>query len=61
MTWERPDGKRASRIAVYRTVTELSDPAEPGQLRTWASGAVLALYDAMNDRLRSRAQSCGRP
>ena len=56
LTWERLDGKRASRIAVYRTVTDLSDPAEREQLRAWTAGAVLALYDAMNDRLRSRAR-----
>lgn len=56
LTWERLDGKRASRIAVYRAVTDLSDPTEREQLRTWAAGAVLALYDAMNDRLRARAR-----
>lgn len=56
LSWERLDGKRASRIAAYRAVTDLSDPADRAALKAWALGTILALYDSMNDRLRTRAR-----
>jgi hypothetical protein len=52
--WERLDEKRASRIAAYRPVTDLTDPDERAALKTWTVGSILALFDSMNDRLRSR-------
>jgi uncharacterized protein DUF4268 len=56
LSWERLDGRRASRIALYRNVTDLSDMVERQQLRTWAVTAVLDLYDAMNESLRTRGR-----
>ncbi|MDK3256748.1 DUF4268 domain-containing protein [Blastococcus capsensis] len=56
LSWERLDDKRASRIAAYRAVTDLSDPAERATLKAWTLGTILGLYDAMNDCLRTRAR-----
>ncbi len=56
LAWERLDDKRASRIATYRSVTDLSEPGDREQLKTWATGALLAMYDALNDRLRTRGR-----
>ncbi len=56
LSWERLDDKRASRIAAYRTVGDLADVVERGPVRTWAVTTVLAMYDAMNERLRTRGR-----
>ena len=54
--WERLDEKRASRIAAYQPVGDLSDDGEREQLRAWAVTTVLAMYDGMNQVLRTRAR-----
>lgn len=56
LTWERLEGKRASRIAAYRPAGDLTDDTERAELRTWAVTTALSMYDAMNDRLRSRGR-----
>jgi hypothetical protein len=56
LTWERLEGKRASRIAAHRPVVDLTDDAERAELKTWAVTTAVAMYDAMNDRLRSRGR-----
>lgn len=57
LEWERLDGKRASRIALYEHVTDLTDLVQREALRQWARVAVLALYDGLNDQLRARARA----
>jgi Domain of unknown function (DUF4268) len=56
VSWERLDERRASRVAVYQPVHDLTDPAERSELRAWATGNLNALYDVMNERLRLRAR-----
>ena len=56
LTWERQDGRRVSRIIAYHPVGDLADAAERANLRAWAVTTAVAMYDAMNDLLRSRAR-----
>ncbi|UOY01652.1 DUF4268 domain-containing protein [Blastococcus sp. PRF04-17] len=56
LSWERLDDKRASRIAAYRPAGDLADDGARAALKAWAVPTVLAMYDAMNDLLRSRAR-----
>lgn len=56
LTWDRLDDKRASRLAAYHAIGDLADDSERTQLRDWAVKTVLALYDEMNELLRSRAR-----
>ncbi|WP_069386306.1 DUF4268 domain-containing protein [Cellulosimicrobium cellulans] len=56
LEWERLDDKRASRVAAYHPVVDIGDEAQRSQLRSWAARTVIALYDAMNERLRARAR-----
>jgi len=56
LTWERLDDKRASRIAVYHPVGDLADDAERAELKAWAADTSVAIYDAMNEQLRTRAR-----
>lgn len=55
LSWERLDDKRASRIAAYHPIGDLADEGERAQLRAWAVTTVLAMYDGMNQVLRTRA------
>lgn len=57
LTWERLDGRRASRVAAYQPVEDLADGAERARLRSWAVAVVLALVDAMDQHLRERARA----
>ncbi|MCA0146762.1 DUF4268 domain-containing protein [Blastococcus sp. LR1] len=56
LRWERLDEKRASRIAAYQPIGDLSDDGEREQLHAWAVMTVLAMYDGMNQVLRTRAR-----
>ncbi|TFV64618.1 UNVERIFIED_ORG: DUF4268 domain-containing protein [Bacillus sp. AZ43] len=56
LSWERLDDKRASRIAAYRPAGDLADDDARAALKAWAVPTVLAMYDAMNELLRSRAR-----
>lgn len=57
LEWERLDDKRASRIALYEHDVDLADPVRREVLRQWAREAVVALYDSLNDVLRSRVHA----
>jgi hypothetical protein len=56
LSWERLDEKRASRFAAHHPVGDLADPTERARLRAWAVGTILAMYDGMNQLLRTRAR-----
>lgn len=56
LTWERQDDKRASRIIAYHPVGDLTDAAERAEARAWAVTTAVAMYDTMNDVLRSRGR-----
>jgi hypothetical protein len=56
LTWERLDDKRASRLAAYHPPLDLADDAQRAPLRAWAVGTVIAMFDALNDVLRTRAR-----
>lgn len=56
MSWDRRDQSRVSRIAAKHSFADLADPAERAELKGWAVGASLGLYDALNDALRLRVR-----
>lgn len=60
MNFEPLDGKRASRIAAHHSAVDLSevlDDEERQQLVSWGVSALIAMIDAMNDPLRTRAKA----
>ena len=60
ITCEPRDGKSASRIAAHHSAVDLSevlDDEERQQLVSWGVSALIAMIDAMNDPLRTRAKA----
>lgn len=56
LVWERLDDKRASRIAAYHPLI-LDDEVAREAARGWAVSALLKMFKALNDQLRSRAKA----
>jgi len=56
LAWQRLDGKRACRISVSHEILDLTDPDARTAARTWATHAVVAMYDALDTTLRRRAR-----
>lgn len=57
LSWERLDGKRASRLATYRLAPDLSAPAEAKIAADWAANAIVRFIDALDDPLRQQARA----
>ncbi|AUM16936.1 MULTISPECIES: DUF4268 domain-containing protein [Rhodococcus] len=53
-SWERLEDKRASRIALYHPI-DLNDDQLRDEAATWAVNALTAMYDALNEPLRTTA------
>lgn len=56
LTWERLDGKRASRLGMYRQAPELDNPVAVTEAAVWAADRAAALIEALDDRVRQRAK-----
>lgn len=60
LSFERLDERRASRIAAYHPPVDLASGLTGDQrelLVSWATRALLAMFDKMNDPLRARAKA----
>ncbi|MFL1596226.1 DUF4268 domain-containing protein [Rhodococcus ruber] len=55
-SWERLDDKRASRIAIYHPL-DLDDEQQRQEAEEWAVTTLIAMYDALNEPLRSAANT----
>ena len=56
LSWERLDDRRASRVVDYHNVGDLAQPDELWMAADWAADTIVRLMDALDSRLRSRAQ-----
>lgn len=56
LSWERLDGKRASRIGAYREV-DLEDPNSRATIRAEAARVLVAMHRALNEALRTRGKA----
>lgn len=58
LTFDGMDGRRACRIATHHPPSDLlaMSSAEREELRAWATDAFLAMYDALDNPLRSAAK-----
>ena len=57
LTWQRRDDRRHSRIAVQNQPFAFNDLGARAQAVAWAVDVTGRMYDALNDTLRTRAQS----
>lgn len=55
LDWQRRENRRSSRIVARSEPVPLDDIGVWRQTRIWAVSATLAMYDALNDSLRTRA------
>ena len=55
MGFSNLESARASRIACYRNGFDFDDEADRTAALSWTVGALGAMYDALNDELRSVA------
>jgi hypothetical protein len=51
LSWERLDGKRASRVAIYRDATINDDDADLQNLREWAVPAMIEFREVISEYL----------
>lgn len=56
LSWERLDDRRAHRLGAYRSV-DLDGEADFAGAKSWASTAVISLYQELNERMRTRAKA----
>lgn len=56
LAWERLDGSRASRIALYGEPPDLDDPVSLEQCATWSADRIAELVDLFEETLRERAK-----
>ncbi len=59
LSWERLDNTKQCRIAAYRQL-DLDDQSERSAALSWAVATFLAMYRALNARVRSRASELKR-
>lgn len=53
LSWERLEGKRASRIALYRSGSIVTDPANLDDIRQWAKRNLLRFREVFGPRLKA--------